>query len=147
MKKHRKWLVTGIVAVLALLAVGMVAARSADDGVRSNVSPVIPQPDVTIRAYPSYARDIQPVFNESCVSCHTGADAPNGLHLNSYDGVIKGTKFGAVVAADKPAMSSLVALVKHESDPRIWMPYHKDQLSPNRIKNIENWIRYGARNN
>lgn len=141
------WVVVGIVLVLAMLTVGVVAARTGDEGARGGLSAVIPQPDVTVRAYPSFAREIQPILNEFCVNCHGAADAPNGLRLDSYDGIMKGTRFGAVVVADKPGMSPVMALIKHESDPSIWMPYHKDQLSPNRIKNIENWIRYGARNN
>lgn len=107
----------------------------------------ISQPDVVVTAFPGFNRDILPIFRESCVQCHGPDKASNGLRLDSYEGAMKGTQFGTVVIPGKPEMSPLVALIKHESDPKIWMPYHKEQLSPNRIKNIENWIRYNAPNN
>lgn len=147
MAKHKKAVTVGIAVVVALLAGGFVAARSWNGTDGWHIGGVIPQPDVTVVAYPSYAKDIQPIFNDFCVSCHGSADAPNSLRLDSYENAIKGTKLGAVIDAGKPEMSALMALIKHETDPKIWMPYHAQQLSANRIKNIENWIRYGARNN
>ena len=148
MKKYKKLIVITSVVVLALIAVvGVVAARSSENATKYNSGAVIPQPDVTVKAYPGFAKDIQPIFSQSCVDCHGSQNPHNGLSLDSYEGVMKGTQFGSVVVPGESAMSPLVALIKHETDSKIWMPYHKEQLSPNRIKNIENWIRYGARNN
>lgn len=107
---------------------------------------VIPQ-DVDAKPFPSYTRDIQPIFDQFCLQCHGPEDAHNGLRLDSYQGVIKGTMFGPVVYPGEPTLSNLLVLIKHESAPEIWMPYHASQLSPNRTKNIESWIKYGARNN
>ena len=148
MKRYKKLIVITSVVVLALMAVvGVVAARSSENASRYNSGAVIPQPDVTVKAYPGFAKDIQPIFSQSCVACHGSQTPYNGLSLDSYEGVMKGTQFGSVVVPGESAMSPLVGLIKHETDSKIWMPYHKEQLSPNRIKNIENWIRYGARNN
>lgn len=107
----------------------------------------IPAPDVMVKAFPSFTQDIQPIFKEFCVQCHGPQDARNGLRLDTYEGIMKGTQFGSIVVPGEPAMSPLLALIKHESDPKIWMPFHKEQLSPNRIKNIENWIKYKSPNN
>lgn len=112
----------------------------------SSKSPV-PTPDVTVKALPSFANDVQPIFKEFCVQCHGPQDARNGLRLDTYEGVMKGTQFGKVITPGDPAQSSLISLIKHESDPKIFMPFHKEQLTPNRIKNVENWIRYQAPNN
>lgn len=147
MKRYRKLLTIVSILALAVVAVGVVAACVQGEASQHGQGGVIPQPDVTVRAYPSYARDIQPVFNQFCTSCHSAQQAPNGLRLDSYEGVMKGTRFGSVIVPGQQAMSPLLSLIKHETDPSIWMPYHQQQLSRNRIQNIENWIRYGARNN
>lgn len=147
MKRNKKFVLLAIVVVLVLMAVGVTVARSSADASRDNSGSVIPQPDVTVKAYPGFANDIQPILSQSCIACHGSQNPRNGLRLDSYEGLIKGTQFGSVVVPGEPAMSPLVALIKHETDPKIWMPFHQEQLSPNRIKNIENWIRYGARNN
>jgi len=42
----------------------------------------------------SFANDIQSIFNEKCVTCHTGGSAPMGLELtagNSYNNLIDGS--------------------------------------------------------
>jgi len=46
-------------------------------------------------AYPqmenvSYLKDIQPIFNKRCVSCHSCYDAPAQLNLSCPDGVLRG---------------------------------------------------------
>lgn len=146
MKKYVLLIVT-VVVVLTMVGVWGAAARPAQQVGPAPWQKVVPQPDVVVKAYPSYSQDIQPIFKEFCLACHGPADAHNGLRLDNYEGTLKGTVHGAVIVPGEPAMSTLMTLIKHESAPDIWMPYHKEQLSPNRIKNIENWIRYGARNN
>src|ERR1700685_319870 len=62
----------------------------------------------------SYADDIVPIFKGWCISCHQpggqGYEA-SGVDLTSYDGLMKGTKFGPVVIPGQPDTSSLIALI------------------------------------
>lgn len=61
----------------------------------------------------SFAEDIVPIMKGWWVSCHQpGGDGYNasGLDLTSYDGLTKGTKFGAMVIPEQPDSSSLIAL-------------------------------------
>ena len=49
----------------------------------------------------SFSEDILPIFKGRCVSCHQSGGAgyeKSGLDLTSYEGLMKGTKFGAMVA-------------------------------------------------
>ena len=49
----------------------------------------------------SFAEDVLPIFKSRCVSCHQSGGAgyeKSGLDLTSYEGLMKGTKFGAMVA-------------------------------------------------
>jgi len=49
----------------------------------------------------SFSEDILPIFKGRCVSCHQSGGAgyeKSGLDLTSYEGLMKGTKFGAMVS-------------------------------------------------
>jgi len=96
----------------------------------------------------SFAEDIAPILKGWCVSCHQpggeGFDA-SGLDLTSYDGLMKGTKFGPMVIPGQPDGSNLVVLI--EGRAKIQMPYGHKPL-PNCLRNnIWSWIFQGAKNN
>ncbi len=107
----------------------------------------------------SYSRDIQPVFDNYCVSCHAGSGegAETSEYLmTDYDNVMKGTKHGAVVVAGSRMSSTLYLVVAGKTSPEIRMPPHTDEsfaegrgfmLSPDTIERIGLWIDQGARNN
>ncbi len=81
----------------------------------SKLPPAAKTPGVT------FAKDIQPLFKESCVRCH-GAERPKAqLRLDTLEGVLKGTKHGAVLTAGDSANSLLVKSVS-QLDPETAMP-------------------------
>jgi len=96
----------------------------------------------------SFAEDISPILKGWCVSCHQpggqGYDA-SGLDLTSYDGLMKGTKFGPMVVAGRPDESNLVVLV--EGRAKITMPFGHKALPDCLRNNIRTWIFQGAKNN
>src|SRR3990172_232611 len=59
----------------------------------------------------NYARDIQPVFDQYCVRCHGANLAENGLRMDSYEGVMKGTQFGSVVTPGAAGASTLAYVI------------------------------------
>jgi len=98
----------------------------------------------------SYREDIVPILKGWCVSCHEpggqGYQA-SGVDLTSYAGLMKGTKFGAVVIPKEPDSSSLYALIAGKTSPQIRMPFgHKPLPDCLRI-NIWEWIFEGAKDN
>ncbi len=78
-----------------------------------------------VRGQMSFKEDIVPIFNGYCISCHQpggqGFQA-SGVDLTSYAGVMKGTKYGAVVLPKEPDFSSLMALIYGRVSPQIRMP-------------------------
>ncbi len=92
----------------------------------------------------SYARDIQPIFDEYCVHCHGATLAENGLRLDTYEGVMQGTRGGAVVQPGLASGSTLVWVIQGLAAAEIRMPHTERPLSPNRIQNIVLWIDAGA---
>lgn len=96
----------------------------------------------------SFAEDIVPIFKGYCVSCHqSGGEGYNasGLDLTSYDGLMKGTKFGTMVIPGKPDSSNLIVLIDGRA--KIRMPFGHKPL-PSCLRNIIwSWIFQGAKNN
>ena len=96
----------------------------------------------------SFAEDIVPILKGWCVSCHQpGGEGytASGLDLTSYDGLMKGTKFGPMVIAGQPDSSSLIALI--EGRAKISMPFGHKPLPSCLRQNIWSWIFQGAKNN
>ncbi len=98
----------------------------------------------------SFKNDVKPLLDKYCSECHVkGGDGANasGFVTESYDSVMKGTKFGPVVVAQDPLSSSLYRLVAGKVDPSIRMPHGKEALTQDEIQKIEQWIEQGAKNN
>jgi len=96
----------------------------------------------------SFNNDVKPLIDKYCTECHladgAGAEA-SGFVTETYETVMKGTKFGPVVVAGDPLSSSLYRLVAGKVDPSIRMPHGKEALSQEEIQKIEQWIEQGAK--
>jgi hypothetical protein len=100
------------------------------------------------RSQMSFSEDVTPIFRGNCVSCHQpGGEGyqASGLDLTSYDGLMKGTKFGPMVVPGKPDLSNLMVLIKGQG--QIRMPKGHKPLPNELVNNIWNWIFEGAKNN
>ena len=87
--------------------------------------------------------DVNKIFQARCDKCHSGSRPPDGLHLDTYSGVMAGAKDMKIVVKGDPGKSELVKRIKGTSKPR--MP--KDGppwLSDADIALIEKWIASGA---
>jgi len=98
----------------------------------------------------TYASDIKPIFDKSCVKCH-GMDKPKAkLQLTSMEGVLKGGEDGKVVESGNSAGSLLVHNIAHLGDPDDYMPPPHNKagigpLTPEEIGLIRAWIDQGAK--
>jgi hypothetical protein len=98
----------------------------------------------------SFSEDILPIFQGRCVSCHQPGGAgyeKSGLDLTTYEGVMKGTKHGAMVIPRDPDSSNLIWLLDWRASPELRMPHGKKKLSICDRNAIRAWIREGAKNN
>jgi mono/diheme cytochrome c family protein len=90
-----------------------------------------------------FARDIQPIFQNSCVECHGTQKQKGGLRLDSRAAAMKGGTTGTAIIAGKGADSLLVHRIKGiGDDPR--MPEKKPALPDTQIALISRWIDQGA---
>jgi hypothetical protein len=98
----------------------------------------------------SFSEDILPILQGRCVSCHQPARAgyeKSGLDLTTYEGLMKGTKFGAMVIPRDPETSNLMWLLDWRASPEVRMPHGKKKLSICDRNAIRAWIREGAKDN
>ncbi len=96
---------------------------------------VAPEPPLTYR-------DVKPIFDKRCLSCH-GADYPGGnLRVDSYAGIMKGGKHGKAVIAGKSPESRMMKMLKGTIQPR--MPMDTPALPRAEMEKISNWIAQGA---
>jgi mono/diheme cytochrome c family protein len=108
-------------------------------------------PPASTQAGVTYATDIKPIFDASCVKCHSGEKAKAHLHLDTREGVLKGTKHGRVVTSGDSAKSFIIQAVAHlTKDHDSWMPPLKNKagikaLTPEQIGLIRAWIDQGAK--
>ena len=98
----------------------------------------------------SYNKDVFPILSENCLSCHkvggTGL-AKSGLNMETYEGLMKGTKLGPIIVAGSSVSSTLVLLIERQAHPSINMPKDKPPIAADQIKTIRQWIDQGAKNN
>lgn len=75
------------------------------------------------------------------------ANEASGLDLSTYDGAMKGTKFGPMIVPGDPDSSNLMWLLGWRGSPDTRMPHGKKKLSVCDRDAIRAWIRQGAKNN
>lgn len=86
---------------------------------------------------------VQSIFNQRCMPCH-GNNAKQGIDLRTYESVMKGGNEGAVVTPGDPANSVLIQALRGQNGKK-QMPSKQPPLPEGQIKQIEDWIRAGAK--
>jgi hypothetical protein len=133
----------------AALTLGLLSASSAEKEKKSSID-ASKLPPASDKKGVTFASDIKPIFDKSCVKCH-GAEKQKGkLRLDSLEAALKGGQDGKVVEAGNSAGSILVANVAHLGDEDEFMPPpdNKDKIPPltkEQIGLIRAWIDQGAK--
>ncbi|MDD5384925.1 MAG: hypothetical protein PHG89_08605 [Gallionella sp.] len=100
----------------------------------------------------SFTDDVQPILHDYCVSCHSPGGkgyAKSGLDLTSYEGLMKGTKFGPVVIPGNSETSTFTKLLAG-TNRGLKMPMGLNAagtLDRQYILILRKWVQQGARNN
>jgi len=136
-------------ALLLTAALGLAVAYADDDSTNAPAPGALPP--VSTKTGVTYATDIKPIFDASCVKCH-GTNNPRpprgGLALDSLAGALKGGKDGTVITVGDSAHSDLAMSMAHiGDDPDGFMPKGKNAkpLTPDQIGLIRAWIDQGAK--
>lgn len=100
----------------------------------------------------SFRDDIQPILHDYCVSCHSPGGrghAKSGLDLTSYEGLMKGTKYGPVVIPGDSEASTFTKLLTG-TNKGLKMPMGLNAsgtLDRQYILIMRKWVAQGAKNN
>ncbi len=99
----------------------------------------------------SYARDVQPILQANCLSCHQQGGAgyeASGFSMATYGDLMKGTSGGAMIIPGDSVGSNLIVLMEGRADPSISMPHGRNEpVSKAEINTIRRWIDQGAKKN
>jgi len=138
-----------IVCFGAALAVSLPAAKGAESGGKKAAVDVTKLPPAADKTGVTYANDIKPILDKSCVKCH-GAEKPKAkLRLDGLETALKGSEHGKVIAPGKSAGSKLVLSVAYLGDEDDFMPPPNNKakiprLSKEQVGLIRAWIDQGA---
>lgn len=97
----------------------------------------------------TYQANIKPLIEAKCASCHVPGGAgyeKSGLRMDSYEALMKGTRFGSVVVPGSSVSSTLYRLVSGKADPSLRMPHGQAALPEADVAMIAAWIDQGAKN-
>lgn len=105
-------------------------------------SPIADATPLTLeQAIASFDANVLPIFDEYCTRCHGDRKRKEGLRVDSYEGVMAGSEWGAVITPGNPAESRLVETLHLPLDDDAHMPPEdKRQLEPEHIAAIEAWV-------
>lgn len=91
-----------------------------------------------------YAKQIRPIFAESCYKCHNAKKQKGKLRLDSVAFIEKGGKDGKIITPGNSAKSDLYRRIVLTKDDDEVMPPEGDLLSKEKTALIKKWVDSGA---
>jgi hypothetical protein len=102
--------------------------------------PIAAAPDDDAAAY---LRDVRPVLERRCFSCHGALQQKGALRLDTAKAIRAGGDSGPAVVPKDPAASLLIEKVT-DADPKLRMPPEGEPLTEAEIAALRAWITAGA---
>ncbi|HYE31783.1 MAG TPA: c-type cytochrome domain-containing protein [Methylomirabilota bacterium] len=126
--------------VLGLFATAAATSLFAADVDVSKLPPVAAKKDVT------FDKDIKPIFEKSCFSCHGAEKQKAKLRVDSREATLKGSSNGEIVVVGKSEKSSLVHSIAGLIEDGMMPPEDKGEpLTREQIGLVRAWIDQGAK--
>ncbi len=92
---------------------------------------------------PSYLRDVRPILDKNCTSCHQPASKQSDLDLTTYARFQAGGTRGPAFVAGSPEQSLVFQFITAALTPS--MPFGQPPLVADDVSTIRDWIKSGAR--
>jgi mono/diheme cytochrome c family protein len=102
-----------------------------------------PEANSGVPAKVDFQKDIQPIFEKNCYSCHGPASQMNGFRLDTKAGTLAGGTSGKAIIPGKASESTLYKRVAGVAG-AARMPFGGKPLAPAEIELIKAWIDQGA---
>lgn len=91
----------------------------------------------------SFERDVYPLLEKRCNSCHHAEEADGSLDLTRLSTMLRGgDDLGSAIVPGKPDESPLIKVLHKGGD--YFMPKDRDPLAAGEIALLKNWISQGA---
>lgn len=133
-RASRLWFVIGVLSLSAHQASG---ASAAPRPATTALPPAVSRPV-------DFARDVQPIFEANCVSCHGPKKQKGGFRLDlRADAMAGGDNFSPAILPGQSAASPLIHAVA-ALDEDFVMPEKGDRLTVGQIGILRAWIDQGA---
>jgi hypothetical protein len=92
----------------------------------------------------SFKRDVWPIIDDQCTSCHENPDADGEYDMTTVENMVKGGKKGGPgVIPGNPDESSIIKYIRGIAKPR--MPEDEPPLSDEQVHTLRMWIAAGAK--
>jgi mono/diheme cytochrome c family protein len=92
---------------------------------------------------PDFERDIRPIFERHCISCHGPDKQKSSYRLDRKSAALGRAEIGRPIVPGRPSESPLLRYVSGV-DPDLVMPPKGPRLSPEEIARVRAWIDAGA---
>ena len=131
------------ISATTLGALGLSAVLSIGFGLIA-CAPEQPEPVV------SFQQGVRPLLQQHCLPCHTEGGTgfeQTGLRLDSFRGLMAGTRLGPVVVPGDSASSTFNRVAAGRADASIQMPHGGAPLSEAGVVLLDSWVDQGAKDN
>lgn len=128
MSKHSK-VFACLIAATVIIFIG--CSKSSEDQMGTTTPPQSQCDTVNM----TYSKDVMPILQANCYSCHGNGNAEAGVTLDNYEGVKARVEDGL-----------LIGVITHAAGYPP-MPQGGSKLSDCNINKIKDWINRGASNN
>lgn len=123
---------------------GMPALNAIDHFINAKIKAVEAQYAETKPDGVNFHREILPIFENKCYSCHQGGKTKGKLKLDSLAHALKGGKEDGPGIVPGDALDSAIFLRVTDEDEDYVMPPKGDKLTKDEIAVLEKWINKGA---
>ncbi len=141
----RAWLAATPEVAVPPLPAGFPAQNPIDHFLAARIAQVTAEEKPAARAGSvDFFRDIKPILEANCYSCHQGAKVKGGLHLDTRAGALQGGRGDgpAIVPGDAKASPLFQRITSTDREEA--MPAKGERLRPAEIALIDRWIAEGA---
>jgi len=91
-----------------------------------------------------YDKDIEPILNDKCSTCHNSVKSEGKLDMSSYETLMKGGGRGSPIVPGASAGSLLIKLCGRTQKPTM-PPKRETPLTPEQLAVVKLWIDQGAK--
>ena len=128
-------------AALMLLAPLFATAQEKKDGPK-----IVPIAEVKVdrKDQIAYEKDIEPIFANKCMYCHSGNVIESKFDMSTYEKLMKGGKRMAAIQAGNAKESLLYKMASRNLTP-VMPPIKEEPLTPPELALIKLWIDQGAK--